>query len=258
MRDVLGYAVAALIGFWTATLQAWSTQWWVGVIIASAIALITSLHLLWSNLPASTRAAIRPVFWKPTGFLRAWVGILLLCILLGGGYIGSHWPTAFLRTQVPSSGSAPTEPSEPSAPIASRLDHFILTCDVPPPPPSKTPLDSLWELRDYKEKLDIMGDAMGVAFTMVTIRGGIRLEGEAVTEEAKQRLLPLSSVGVTKFALEVRRVGQVEIISMIVKMPPQLAFYGWIPPNPLAPDTISVVHWLENFLGARRGACHVI
>jgi hypothetical protein len=254
MRDVLGYSVAALIGLWTATLQAWSTQWWAGVIIASAIALITSLHLLWNNLPAPTRGAIRPVFWKPTGYLRAWVGILLLCVLLGGGFVSSHWPTTFLRTQSPVNADAPPELSEP---IASRLDHFIMRCDRPVPP-GKTVEQSLAELNEFKQKLDIMGDALGLSFSMITIRGGVRLDIEVVSDEAKQRLGPLSSLGVTKLTMEVRRIGQVEIVSVFVKMPPQMAFYGWIPPNPKAPDTIAMVHRIEDFLGARHGICHII
>jgi len=255
MRDVLGYAVAALIGLWTATLQAWSPQWWTGVIIASAIVLITSLHLLWNNLPVSTRDTIRPVFWKPTGYLRAWVGILLLCLLLGGGYVGSHWPTAFLRTQTPSNGNVS---SEPSGPFVSRLNHFILSCDVPPPPPGKSVTDSLWELQDYKRKLDVLGDAMGVTFTMETIRGGVRIEAEATTDEAKQRIPALTMLGVTKFTFEIRRVEKVELVSVIIKLPPQFAFYGWIPPNPAAPDTKQVIYFVENFFGFKPGICQVI
>lgn len=257
MRDLLGYAVAALIGLWTATLQPWSPQWWAGVIIASAVVLITSLHVLWNNLPASVRGAIRPVFWKPDGYLRAWVGILLLCVLATGGYVGSHWPTGFLRStqSAPQTASASTEPTEPTA---SRLNHIILRCDVPPDSPTRTVTDFLWELNDYKQKLDVLGDAMGVAFTMETIRGGFRIEAEAVTDEAKQRMLPLSSIGVTKFTFEIRRLDKFELVSAIVKLPPQYAFYGWIPPNPAAPDTILVIHWVERFFSFKAGTCHLV
>jgi hypothetical protein len=128
---------------------------------------------------------------------------------------------------------------------------------VPPPPPNKSITDLLWELQDYKQKLDILGDAMGIAFTMETIRGGIRIEADAVTDEAKQRIPALSSIGVTKFVFEIRRFDKVALVSVIVKLPPNLAFYGWIPPNPAAPDTIQVISWTEHFFGWRPGSCHL-
>ena len=129
------------------------------------------------------------------GKIRAVVGVVVLCSLLGASYVASHWPTGFLQSE----GQTPPESpqAESTGPLMSRMSHFILSCNVPPPQPSKTPLDSLWELNDYKQKLDIIGDAIGVEYTMATIRGGVRLEAEAVTEEAKQRM-PLSSVGVQK------------------------------------------------------------
>ena len=253
MRDLLSYAVAALIGLLTLTLQPWSPQWWAGVIIASAIALITSFHIVWNNLPAPARAAIGPLLWKPTGYLRSWIGILLLCVLMGGGYFASRWPTGFLKSEPPPSENPPA----PTGPIMSRLDHFILRCDVPPPPPSKTGLDSLWELQDYKQKLDILGDAIGVAFTMVTIRGGVRLEVEAVTEMAKQRM-PLSKFGMTKVILEIRRIDKYELVSAFVNLPPQIGFYDLIPPNPAAPDSILLIQTIERFLGVQPGVCQII
>jgi hypothetical protein len=198
--------------------------------------------------------------WGPDGRiehgrLRAALGGVLLCLVLGGGYVWSHWPTAFLRTQTPSSGNAS---SAPSGPFVSRLNHFILSCDVPPPPPNKTPLDSLWELQDYKQKLDVLGDAMGITFTMETIRGGIRIEAEAATDEAKQRIPSLTSIGVTKFIFEIRRVEKVLLVSVIVKLPPQFAFYGWIPPNPAAEDTKKVIYFVEHFFGFKTGACSLV
>jgi hypothetical protein len=76
--------------------------------------------------------------WAPDGTiqngkLRAAAGVVLLCLIVGIGYVGSHWPTSFLR-------SASSEPSgqkaaEFTVPLLSRLDHFILACDIAPPPP---------------------------------------------------------------------------------------------------------------------------
>jgi len=181
------------------------------------------------------------------------LGITALCVLGGAGYIAYHWPTRFLQSERPSSESPP----EPTVPLLSRLDHFILNCDVPLPPPGKTVTDTFWELHDYKQKLDVYGDTIGVTFTMETIRGGVHIEAEATTEEAKRRI-PLSSIGVTKITLEIRRINKYELVSVIVKLPPQYAFYGFIAPNPAAPDSILVVRTVEGFLGVQRGSCRIV
>jgi hypothetical protein len=250
--DIFSLLAAALIGLLILVLKAWSPQWWGAVIVVGVLTAGTGLHILWSNLPVSIKTAIAPVIWKPTGYLRSWIGILLLCILMGGSYIASHFPIDFLR-------SAPGSPAipEPTGPIISRLNHFILACDVAPPPPESL-TDLLWQLQDYKQKLDILGDALGIAFTMETIRGGVRIEAEAVTDEAKQRIPSLSSMGVTKFTFELRRVEKNEIVSVIVKLPPQLAFNAWIPPNPAAPDTILLIGWVERFFSFKPGACRLL
>ena len=258
MRDIFGIAVAVLVGLITLAFQPWTAQWWTVVIISGAIALVTAAHAVWRGLPDQIRNRLSPATWTPEGKvvggkLRAVIGILIFCTLLGSGYVASRWPFNFLRP--PSDDSTPPELT---GPITSRLNHFILSCDVPPSVPANTTTDWLWELHDYKQKLDVLGDAMGIVFTMETIRGGVRIEAEAATDEAKQRILPLSSIGVTKFTFEIRRLDKIELVSVIVKLPPQLAFYGWIPPNPAAPDTILVVRWTEHFFGFKTGICHLI
>jgi len=184
---------------------------------------------------------------------RAAIGTLMLCTILIGGYVASHWPTNFLRFPP---GESP--PPVPAGPLTSRMNHLLMSCDVPPPPPEKTVTDSLWELHDYKQKMDILGDAIGVTFTMETIRGGVRIEVEAVTDEAKRRALPLSSIGVTKFAMKIRRFDQVELVSVIIPLPPQLAFWELITPNPAASDTIAIVRRIEHFLGLKPGICQLV
>jgi hypothetical protein len=224
---------------------------WAGLVLMAGAIIGLIIWFAWGRTSQATWTADGKVSGGKT---RIALGIVLLCLLLGSGYVGSHWPTAFLRAQTPSDSNAPPESS---GPIMSRLDHFIMRCDRPLPP-GKTVEQSLADLNEFKQKLDVMGDALGLSFSMVTIRGGVRLDIEAVTDEAKQRLGPLSSLGVTKLTMEVRRIGQVEIVSVFVKMPPQMAFYGWIPPNPKAPDTIGMVHRIEDFLDARHGICHII
>lgn len=50
-----------------------------------------------------------------TRWIKPAIGIAILCVIFGGGFIASHWPTGFL--QPASRSSVP----EPTMPIASRL-----------------------------------------------------------------------------------------------------------------------------------------
>lgn len=246
----LAAAVAvAIVAFEHAFPSATTTAWRIILFGAIAVALGSVGYLIFDlvirpRLPMQNRGRILG---------RVLLGIVLLCVLGIGSYVVLYWPTTFLQSDQQTLRSPP----EPTGPLLSRLDHFILKCDVPPPPPDKTVTDTLWELRDYKQKMDVLGDAIGVAYTMETIRGGVRLEAEAVTEEAKRRM-PLSKLGVTKVTLEVRRIEKYELVSVIIKLPPLYAFYGFIPPNPQAPDSILVVQTIEHFVGAKPGSCRIV
>jgi hypothetical protein len=221
---------------------------WAGLVSMAGAIIGLIIWFAWGRTSQATWTADGKVHGGKT---RVALGIVLFCVLIGGGSVASHWPLNFLMS---SSGTPP----ELTGPITSRLNHFILSCDVPPPSPGKSVTGSLWELEDYKRKLDVLGDAMGVTFTMETIRGGVRIEAEATSDEAKQRIPSLSILGVTKFTFEIRRVEKVELVSVIVKLPPQFAFYGWIPPNPAAPDTKKLIYFVEHFFGFRPGICQLV
>ena len=248
--DVFGLAVAALIGLFTLTLQPWSAEWWASVAVAAMFALGAVAHMVWRRFG--------PAEWTPEGKvgggkLRAAIGMLILAVLLSASFVASHWPTGFLKSQSPRPENLP----EMTGPLLSRLSYFVLNCNVPPPPPSKSLTDTLWELQDYKKKLDVLGDVLGVTFTMDTIRGGVRIDLEATTERAKERM-PLSKIGVTKVTLEIRRLESAEMVSVIVNMPPEYRFYDVIPPNPAAPDSILLVQTVEHFLGIQLGTCRIV
>lgn len=132
---------------------------------------------------------------------------------------------------------------------------MILRCANPAS--AKTINQTLADLSDYKQKLDIMGDALGISYSIVTIRGGVRLVAEAVTDEAKRRM-PLSAYGVTKATFEIRRIDQDEIVNVYVNLPSQLSFWALIPPNPQAPDAIQLVLTIEKLLGVPSGGCRII
>jgi hypothetical protein len=237
-----------------------STGTWRVLLFASAAVGAGAVFYLIYDLVARPRwsASLEPATWTSDGKVRggktrAALAIIALCILLGVGFVASHWPTGFLKSQSPRPENLP----ETTGPLLSRLSYFVLNCNVPPPPPGKSLTDTLWELQDYKQKLDVLGDVLGVTFTMDTIRGGVRIDVEATTERAKERM-PLSKIGVTKVTLEIRRIEKVEMVSVIVKMPPEYAFYDLIPPNPAAPDSILLVQTVEHFLGMQPRTCQIV
>ena len=88
--DILGLAAAIVIAGLAQIIAPYSGPWWATMAVAGVIGMVAAIHLIWSSLPESARAVISPAIWKPTGHLRTWVGILLLCVLMGGGYVGSH------------------------------------------------------------------------------------------------------------------------------------------------------------------------
>ena len=70
--------------------------------------------------------------------------------------------------------------------------------------------------------------------------------------------MPLSSVGVTKVTIEVRRVDKAELVSVLMNLPPQLGFYKLITPIPTAPNSVLFVQVIERFLGIPSGACQLV
>lgn len=84
MRDVLGYAVAALIGLVTLALQPWSPQWWAGIIVATAIAAVATAHLFvqWWNKNKDRRTAV------PAPIILMVVSALTFC----GAVAWYFWP----------------------------------------------------------------------------------------------------------------------------------------------------------------------
>jgi hypothetical protein len=130
-----------------------STATWRIIFYASVVIAIGALAYLIFDLVIKPRLPIRITLSR-----RSWaiaiIGIVALCTLGGASYVASNWPVGFLQSQSPTATA-----SEREGPIMSRLDHFIMRCDVPPPPPSKTVNQTLADLSDYKQKLDILGDA---------------------------------------------------------------------------------------------------
>lgn len=64
-----------------------------GLIVAAAVVALRG-EVQSGHAPTS-------LIWKRTGHLQSWIGVLLLGLLLAGGYLASHLPTAFLPPSAP-------------------------------------------------------------------------------------------------------------------------------------------------------------
>lgn len=212
-----------------------------GLIVAAAVVALRG-EVQSGHAPTS-------LIWKRTGHLQSWIGVLLLGLLLAGGYLASHLPTAFLPP------SAPQLPSQ----LLSSYGKYIFDCAIPPP--SNTAASDFQRQKEVaKQGIEAWGDAIGFTMTLSDIRGGIRIEAEATTDEAKNRMGILGAIGVKKFALEIRRVGQHEIVSILIDIPATsvFSFFRLMPVDPNSADMVSTRKQIERIMGVSDGTCHMI
>ena len=96
--------------------------------------------------------------------------------------------------------------------------------------------------------------------TLSDIRGGFQIAAEATTDEAVSRLGLLGVLGVRKFSLQIRRVGEKEIVSLVVELPTASPFnlFQFLPIDPNSQDSITTKKQIENMLGVPDGTCHMI
>jgi|SRR5208283_5645488 len=47
MRDIFGIAISVLIAMLSLAFTAWTPAWWICVIIAATIAVVTGIHIIW-------------------------------------------------------------------------------------------------------------------------------------------------------------------------------------------------------------------
>jgi hypothetical protein len=94
-----------------------------------------------------------------------------------------------------------------------------------------------------------------MSFTLSEIRGGIKIVAEANTAEARRRLL---GSFVSKLTVEIRRVGQQEIVTVFIDLPELLRFWSFMSPDPSAPEMTEIQGKMEKLIGATAGKCHLI
>jgi hypothetical protein len=239
--DVLGLAVAIVIAGLAQIVTPYSGPWWAAMIVAGLIGLAAAVHLAWSSVPESVRVAIRPLIWKPTGYLRTWVGILLLCLLVGGGYVGSHRSPAG-----PPSGGQPRS----GLALQSRAGKILLTCVIPPSN------EKTFEERKKKfaEAVQIYGDAVGLSILLSDVPKGIKLEMTAKTSEGQMRM-----GDITKITIQAQRISDENVLAVYSTESPSFLgqVFAMLPLDVNAEQTKEVVKLVERLFGAMSGKCQI-
>ena len=218
----------------------------------------TACHIVWRNIPDRIRARLGPATWSPdgkiaNGKIRATAGIVIVCVIFGIAYVGSHWP-ATSRSATPKQEEAAI-----AEPIMSRGDKLLFACEIPPPD-EKSVQQFPQQLEEFKKNLAVVGDALGITYTVTIIRGGYRIDIEAVSEEIKRNTLMSSGIpGVTTLTFELRRVRKQILISMYANYPENVRqFFSLITPSPDSKEAIRATRQTERILGYPHDACHMI
>jgi hypothetical protein len=247
--DIFAIAVAIVIALLSLVVQPWSLPWWSALIAASFVAVGASLHIFVGG------GASRITKLTTTLFLV--VGIPSF-----GYWYYSRYPLslAIMRDVFPLAFSvSPVKQPLTTLPgqMLSRSDRFIFSCDVPLP--DKETAEKFSQMKnELTQSYQIWGDITGISFTVSDIRGGLKIDVEATTEEAKRRLFTAGSGGLTKLAIEIRRLGQKEFVTVKADMPESLRIFSLMIPQPQAQETITLQKKIENMLGVPDGKCQLL
>jgi len=229
-------------------------------------AVLTAVLAVWFLWPEIKSASAKLVpQWQRLG------GFLIIVAALSA----SLWYAASI-TPPPTTGSIPrmirlTAPLKAfpdshfwKGPWQSTLGKALLYCDIPPPETkdsdqARVMAEFLKQFNVTKARTEGWGQALGLDIQTNLITDGIRMEVEAKTNEGKQRMWTLSGTTVTKFTLEIRRVGPVEIVSFIVDYPnvPKDSPMLLMPLTGTKEQEEEFTANIENVLGAPRGSCHL-
>jgi hypothetical protein len=228
------------------------------VIIAGGVASLTALATWerWEAIKTGRKAKIA-------------VGLIYLMGAVGSGwwFFSSMKPPSSMTniaeetsklipdSQTSSISTAPVAELDRNT-LQSSEEKAVLRCDVPPP---SDPTQFPRQYQESKEGLGAYGDALGLDISLSTIRGGVRIVYAASSDEGKLRLWRATGTTITKFTLEVRRVGQYELLTFVPErndVAPEVA--RRIPiqgPNELLHKFEQT---MESLISAPSGACHLI
>jgi hypothetical protein len=247
--DFLGLAAAALITLLALPLQAWSLIWWAAVSLAAVIAVAAIAHMAWNG-----RDRIKNFFARPAKLTVVFLSIGAVGILVLGFIASIRIDISETTPSDQTSSIVDRAPLLYSGPIQSTYGKFLFQCNAGPPVPDA---DARWPQTKemLKSTYEIWGDVIGMVTRFSQIRGGFRIEYEATTEEAKDKMRRSGSVPTTKIAMEVRRVGVWIIVTELVDVPDALKFMSIMPPDPKSSDMIAMRRQVEAVLGFQDGKC---
>lgn len=230
---------------------------------AIACAALT-VYFFWPDIKGASKKA--RASWSANGRLRSGASIAMLCLILAGGY-GLLWGGyGLLSRMTPTGHEVPTpkeRPAEapvttatttpaPAIPLRSIMGDLIYACLVPAPAGSGLGTTLFAQQLDYFSKnLKVFGDSIGAKFDVSAIDGGIRIDMDALTDGPRAPITGPFHKG----AIEIRRVGNFEVVNIKIEMPELFKLFS------VNPDTPEVVTWANNInhlLAAKDGTCHLI
>ena len=111
----------------------------------------------------------------------------------------------------------------------------------------------------FKSNIQAWGDTIGVNVTLSTIRGGVKIEVLADTDEAKRRIFRSTGTAITKLIIEIRRVGEFETVTYSTDWSgPMKQLAELLGPVTPGPELDAAQKHAEHLLGVPAGSCRVI
>jgi hypothetical protein len=190
--DILGLAMAVMIGLLTQIVEPRSTPWWIGVSISGLIGTITLTHIIWND-----RDRIKTVLGSRVGLVLCSLTIVPIGVLGFIVSVGLDLPKTSSEAMVAeqTTGALPQMGLQPlySGSLQSVYGKFLFQCNVgPPTPEAAAKYPQMKEV--YKNALEVWGDVMGASLSLSDIRGGYRIALELNTDEAKAKWLDAGCV----------------------------------------------------------------
>lgn len=214
-----------------------------GALICACLA----VYFFWPEIKAALLWAAR----YGTVWLAA-AGALLVAIILTIGHHKSVLQKAATLPPLPPTSAAKSAPPAPtqSGQLRSIMGDLIYSCDVPRPP--TTSLDTMLfqqKLDYYAQTLKVLGNSIGASFSVKTIDGGVQIDVDAATG------LRALKNPFHKAVMEVRRVGDVEMVNIKIEMPDLLKL---IPVTSSNSGLIGVTNFVHKMLSLKDGTCHLV
>src|SRR5262249_32060318 len=146
-----------------------------------------------------------------------------------------------------------------SAWFHSTFNKFIFSCAVPSAPPEE--MWKYWPQREaYRRYFKTWGEVVGVDMTLSDIAdGGLRLDVEAKTDEAKTTMWKKGFLGINHLAIEIRRLTDADItVTVLMEFPNSLKRALLAKPDPNSEDTTQMRMTIEHVFGIPAGKCRLI